>query len=89
VRRLLPLVLGIGALAALRRRSRGGAAPVADPADELRRKLAHAREAAGDRAEFEAGEVPVDEADASVEERRREVHEAARDVIDARSAPPS
>jgi hypothetical protein len=50
----------------------------ADPAEELREKLAQARESQ-DREEFEAGEKPVDEA---VEERRRAVHEQARQTID-------
>lgn len=52
----------------------------ADPADELRAKLAESKAAAEDREEFEAGETPVDEADP--EARRRRVHEQARARID-------
>ena len=51
-----------------------------DPADELRAKLAEARDA-DDRAEFESGEKPVDEAP-DVDARRRDVHERARAQID-------
>ena len=49
-----------------------------DPrADELRTKLAEAREVAGEREEDEAAETPVDEAEPTGEdlaERRRKVH---------------
>ena len=51
-----------------------------DPADELRAKLAEAREA-DDRDEFESGEKPVDEA-ADVETKRREAHDRARAAMD-------
>ena len=51
----------------------------ADPADELRAKLAEARDN-DDRAEFESGEKPVDEVD--VETKRREAHERARAATD-------
>lgn len=51
-----------------------------DPAEELRAKLAQAREA-DDRDEFEAGETPVDEVP-DVDARRRAVHEDARRTID-------
>jgi hypothetical protein len=55
----------------------------ADPADELKAKLAEARAAGDDRDEFEAGETPVDEApDPDVASRRRSVHEQARAAID-------
>jgi acetyl-CoA carboxylase carboxyltransferase component len=52
-----------------------------DPADELKAKLAEARAAGDDRAEFEAGETPVDEV-TDVEARRRSVHDQARAAID-------
>ena len=85
VRRLWIGLAGIGALVALvRRRRTGPAVDAASPADELKRKLAEAREAAADRDEFEGGETPVDRAEPSVDERRRDVHEAARAVIDDR-----
>ena len=69
----------------LRRRPRGEpehALPTdADPRPEaLRRKLDESRALEGEREEFEAGEVPVDAAHTTsgLDERRREVHEAAR-----------
>jgi hypothetical protein len=55
--------------------------PEPDPADELKAKLAEARAAGDDRAEFEAGETPVDEAP-DVDVRRASVHEQARAAID-------
>lgn len=85
-------LLGIGAVAALRRRRRPGARNTLlrvepDPrADELKRRLEEARAAAADREEFEGAETPVDQAidqtGAPVDERRRDVHDAARDEID-------
>jgi hypothetical protein len=51
-----------------------------DPADELRAKLAEARDA-DDRDEFESGEKPVDEAP-DVEAKRRDAHDRARAAID-------
>jgi hypothetical protein len=55
----------------------------ADPADELKAKLAEARAAGDDRETFEAGETPVDEApDPDLDARRRSVHEQARAAID-------
>jgi hypothetical protein len=80
VKRLLALVaggLGLGAL--LRRRGRR-AAP-AEPAEELRVKLAEARAMVDERETFEAGETPVDEVP-DVEARRADVHERARRAID-------
>jgi hypothetical protein len=61
-----------------------GPAPVDRRADELRAKLAEARSAADDRDEFEAGETPVDEAEAVAdpEARRRSVHDAGRDAVE-------
>ena len=62
----------------LRRRA-PEAAP--DPrADELRRKLAEARDLAGEREEFEGAETPVDRAEPppDLADRRRGVHERGR-----------
>ena len=57
-------------------------APVpADPADELKAKLAEARAAGDDRAQYDAGETPVDEVP-DVDTRRQSVHEQARAAID-------
>jgi hypothetical protein len=57
---------------ALRRRPR----PAADPrADELRRKLDESKQVVDDRAEFESGETPVDQAEPSLDEKRAAVHE--------------
>ena len=52
-----------------------------DPADELKAKLAEARAAGDDRAEFEGGETPVDEVP-DVDARRQSVHDQARAAID-------
>ena len=55
-----------------------------DPADELRRKLAEARETVDDRDEFDASEgTPVDQVEEhhSLEERRRSVHEQAQEAL--------
>ena len=88
--RLPWIAAGLGLAAALFRRRRA-AAPTAPPqptgegvdprAEELRRRLAEARTVVEERDEFEAAEVSVDEAEpapANVDERRREVHDAAR-----------
>jgi hypothetical protein len=66
---------------ALRRRPR----PAADPrADELRRKLDESKQVVDDRAEFESGETPVDQAEVSLDTKRTAVHErgqaAAREM---------
>ena len=85
MRRLWIGLAGIGALAALVRRRRASVeADAPSPADELKQKLAEAREAAADRETFEGAETPVDQVEPSVDERRREVHDAARAVIDDR-----
>ena len=78
---------GMAAYRALRRRPQPAPEPVADRAEELRAKLAEAREAGDDRESFEAGETPVDEADVApgtgdLDTRRRSVHEQARAAID-------
>ena len=60
---------------ALRRRPR----PAADPrADELRRKLDESKQVVDDRAEFESGETPVDQAEVSLDAKRAAVHERGR-----------
>jgi hypothetical protein len=90
VRRAFPWVAGgFGAAALLRllrrRRAAAGTAADTDPAAELRRRLAEAREAPDDRDEFDAAEgVPVDQVERgrSIEERRRAVHEQARATLD-------
>ncbi len=91
---------GFGAAALLRllRRRRAldgahGAATADDPAGELRRRLDEAREAIDDRDEFDAAEgVPLDQVEpaASVEERRRAVHEQGEAALEnmRRGEPP-
>jgi hypothetical protein len=97
VKRSVALLVGaaigaIGAVIARRRTARApaaGSAPAPDPrAEELRRKLAEAREQAADEDEFEAagmaGEALVedeprpDPETGDVDEERRRVHEEAR-----------
>jgi hypothetical protein len=78
MKRFVAALAGIAGIAWFRRRK-----PVQPrPADELKAKLAEAREAGDDREEFEAGEKPVDEVPDDVEARRREVHDRARAAID-------
>ena len=76
---------GISALLRfLRRRSEPAAAPALDPAEELRRRLAEARSEPDDREEFDAAEgQPVDEVGEprSIGERRRAIHEKAREAL--------
>jgi hypothetical protein len=76
---------GLAGLAAartllLRRRTASPAAEQDPRADELRRKLAEARDMADEREEFESAETTVDRAESAgmVAERRREVHERGR-----------
>jgi hypothetical protein len=82
--------LGLAALArALRKRQQQPAQPAveppaADPAEELRAALDETRavdDAAGEQAD--EGEP------ASLEERRRQVHERAQEALDAMREPPS
>jgi hypothetical protein len=86
VRVWIAAALGLFGAAKLlrRRRERSGAVQAPDPAEALRAKLAEAREAAGDRDEFESGETPIDRAaePPTVADRRREVHDAGRAAID-------
>jgi hypothetical protein len=63
----------------LRRKSR---AENPDPASELRQKLDESRALAQERDEFEAAEVPVDQAEPGIDERRRNVHERAQASIE-------
>jgi hypothetical protein len=69
---------------ARRRRPREGPAepwPADARAAELRRRLEESRAVVGEREEFEAGETPVDRAEASaglLRERRQRVHEEGR-----------
>jgi hypothetical protein len=84
MRRLLTwLGLGAGALAFLRwRRGRTYTPEDADPAEELKRKLAESRsDAPPSPPEPEPAPVP-EEPQASLDERRRAVHDKARAAID-------
>ena len=87
--------LGAVALArALTRRPAPVSAPPAQPepepsgpdprAEELRTKLAEARELADEREEFEGAETPVDQAEpvSDPEARRRAVHQAGRSAAE-------
>jgi hypothetical protein len=82
--------LGLAALARLLRKRRRAAAPAAvvppaaDPAEELRAALDETR--AGDDP---AGEEADEGEPASLEERRRKVHERAQEALDAMRDPPS
>jgi hypothetical protein len=91
VKRKAALLAGVfaGAVAGVLLRRRGAQAPPADPrADELRSKLAAAREGAADESDFEAAgtgaetivepEAPVEEEAEDVDTLRRRVHDDAR-----------
>jgi hypothetical protein len=86
MRRLYAWVAGaVGGIAAYRALKRRPAVetPSDARAEELRARLAEARAAGDDRAEFEGGETPVDEAvPVDPDDRRRAVHEQARAAID-------
>jgi hypothetical protein len=83
-----PLAWLLGGLAAFRlfrRRRTAEQAPPDPRADELRQRLAEARELSDERDEFEAGETTVDQAEPATPDadaRRREVHEAARATVE-------
>jgi hypothetical protein len=94
MRRLLTVIAGGFGIVALWRtlRRRRPHAPQLDPAEELRRKLAEAREADDDRDEFDAAQgTPIDQVEpvstaegggsGSVEERRRAVHQQAEEAL--------
>jgi hypothetical protein len=72
---------GFALLRLLTRRRLG--APVTEPpppdprAEELRRRLDESRPIVAEREEFEQAETPVD---AAVEDRRRDVHDRARET---------
>jgi hypothetical protein len=68
-----------------RKLRRKGAPQTPDPALELRQKLDESRGVAEDRDEFEAGEIPVDQAEPGIDERRRDVHRRAQASIDEMS----
>ncbi len=84
MRRLTWLVGGLGlagalALRAVRRRRAPAPPPAADPAEELRRKIAESRPLVSEREEFESAETTVDRAEPlELEERRRRIHEQGR-----------
>ena len=82
MKRALAALAGIAGIAWLRRRKPAQPVTGPDPADELKEKLAQAREAADDREEFEAGEKPVDQVPDDVDTRRSAVHDRARAAID-------
>jgi hypothetical protein len=86
MRRLFAWVAGaVGGVAAYRALRRPRQQPdFADTrAEDLRARLAEAREAGDGREEFEAGETPVDEAvPVDPDARRRAVHEQARGALD-------
>jgi hypothetical protein len=82
-----PLARLVGGFAVFRfPRKRPAQAQVADPrADELRQRLAEARELAEERDEFESGETTVDQAEPGMPDadtRRGEVHDAARATVE-------
>jgi len=83
-----PLAWLLGGLAAFRlfRRRRATEQAPPDPrADELRQRLAEARELSDERDEFEGGETTVDQAEPATPDadaRRREVHDAARATVE-------
>ena len=79
MKRALAALAGIAGIAWFRRR-KPAAQP--DPAEELKAKLAQAREVADDRDQFESGEKPVDEVPDDVDTRRSAVHDRARAAID-------
>jgi hypothetical protein len=83
MRRFYAWLVGLAGGAAVYRAFKRSPQPAADPAAELKEKLAEARASGDDREAFEAGETPVDEVpDAGVDERRRSVHERGRAAID-------
>jgi hypothetical protein len=77
VKKALAALAGLVGIAWLKRRKH----EEGDPADDLRAKLAETRETAAAQVEDQAAEIPVDEVP-DVEDRRREVHERARQRID-------
>jgi hypothetical protein len=84
---LRPFAWLLGGFALFRffRRRRPAEPEPSDPrAEELRRRLAEARELSDERDEFEAGETTVDQAEPATPDadaRRSEVHESARAIV--------
>jgi hypothetical protein len=82
MRRPLTWLLGGFAVFRFFRRRRPAEGQALDPrAEELRQRLAEARELVEERDEFEASETTVDQAEPGMptaDARRREVHEAGR-----------
>jgi hypothetical protein len=86
MKRPVAWLLGTFAVFRFFRRRRPAEATAPDPrADELRQRLAEARELSDERDEFEAGETTVDQAEPATPDadaRRREVHEAGRAAVE-------
>jgi hypothetical protein len=86
MKRPLAWLLGTFAVFRFFRRRRPAEPEVSDPrAEELRQRLAEARELSDERDEFESGETTVDQAEPATPDadaRRREVHEAARATVE-------
>jgi hypothetical protein len=97
VRSRLAVLLGgaaVAAAAAYRAlRTKQAPLPPQEPdphADELRTKLEESRAVVSERDEFEAAEVPVDQAaeiSTDVADRRRAVHERGREVAEQMRRP--
>ena len=81
--------IAVAAGAAYRKLRRKKPPPEPDPAAELRRKLDESRATMEERDEFEAGEVPVDQAEPGIDERRHDVHRRAQESIDEMKDTPS
>ena len=84
--------LGVLAFLRLRRRRAEHAAAHrrSDPADELKRRLEEARDAADDRDDFDAAEgQAIDEIEPtrSIAERRQAVHEKAQEALGEMKSP--
>jgi hypothetical protein len=75
----LGLATGAAVVLARFRRRKPAPPPAADPAEELKQKLADTR---ADEAPPAAEPEPAEEPDAALDERRREVHDRARAAID-------
>jgi hypothetical protein len=79
--------IAVAGSALYRRLRRKKPASEPDPAAELRQKLDESRALTQERDEFEAGEVPVDQAEPGIDERRRDVHEQAQSSIEEMRKP--
>jgi len=79
------IAVACGAL--YRKFRRKKAEPGPDPAQELRRKLDESRAVVEERDEFEAAEIPVDQAEPGIDERRRDAHRRAQASIDEMNPP--